>query len=307
MYKVKLPAYKKNFRTAGVLVGAVLAIILLHFAIDRPYTAQAITIRSAGALLNPGDVTSSIIRDATILNVDVAGAAGISILKLGGVASGSVPFMSASSFNGTTSALYFDGYYNRLVIGSSTPTQGASTTNSLVVIGTTTLTNLVATGTTILGNTTVNGTLTVTGNGVFVEAVLAAQYSNDDIGTTTTLFDGESFDSNNLHSTSVNNDRITIATTGYYLLGGCAYPTWANASTGTIGVEIDKNGVGDTANRLATQLDYVVGSGHTVCVTTTASLAANDYITLGRFNNAGSTHFYQVSPNNRFWAYRIGY
>mgnify|MGYP001601933537 CR=1 FL=1 len=68
----------KKFLIIGILIIAFsVGIFGFHLKFDAPFSATAQTSRPAGSLLQPDDVTSSHIRDGTIVNVDVSGSAAI--------------------------------------------------------------------------------------------------------------------------------------------------------------------------------------------------------------------------------------
>ena len=134
---------KKYLQSFHFLLGGIAAIILFMGTLN---IVNALTIRPPVSALNPGDITGLMIRDGTITNIDITSTSTISAFKIGQMASGSIPFQSTLGFNASSSELAFDTYRNFMTIGSSSPTQGAST-SGLWVAGPTTVGSLVATGT----------------------------------------------------------------------------------------------------------------------------------------------------------------
>lgn len=117
----------------------------------------------------------------------------------------------------------------------------------------------------------------------------AKVYTNTDItGITTTVsvlgFNTEHWDSANYHSTVSNNSRLTVPTTGYYLIVGRV--RWKNEapSSGYRIIRLEKNSAGTptAGNVLAIICDDAATSGVVTDqeITTVAYLAATDYVEL---------------------------
>ncbi len=98
-------------------------------------------------------------------------------------------------------------------------------------------------------------------------------------------FDTELYDSNTLHDTSTNKDRITIATTGYYQVG--ANVQFAPNGVGQRLMDIVKNGSTTVATVVQS---FVSGGGPAMlCISTQLSLSATDYITCRVSQTSGGT------------------
>lgn len=108
-------------------LGYYLAIALFAITQVAIVVTSAATQFPAGSLLQPNDVTSSHIRDNTILNVDINSAAAIDPTKLrGGINSGAFFYDAGSSIGTTTKVTYNPSTYTFSSIGSTT--LGATTT-----------------------------------------------------------------------------------------------------------------------------------------------------------------------------------
>jgi len=101
---------------------------------------------------------------------------------------------------------------------------------------------------------------------------------------TVLTWNSESFDTNSYHSTSSNTGRMTVPTTGYYLLTGVVIMN-VNA-TGLRVLDIKKNG--------STSVSYIEvgattagGTGTTLQFTTVLYAAANDYFEMTMYQNSG--------------------
>jgi hypothetical protein len=103
--------------------------------------------------------------------------------------------------------------------------------------------------------------------------------------------DNENYDTNSLHSTSVNTGRITIATTGYYRI--TASMAWAGNAAGLRSVQIrlnDSSTDGSTGTGLAITTVGCNNGGAvaTVQCVTSESLTAGDYVTMYGWQNGGN-------------------
>lgn len=109
--------------------------------------------------------------------------------------------------------------------------------------------------------------------------------SNQSVNTSTDTilsFDSETYDSNGLHSTTVNPSRITVAKTGYYHISFLA--VFNTNATGTRSAAIKKNGSflpSDLA--ISAAPDRSTG----IAYTDTVYLTAGDYIELNVWQNSG--------------------
>jgi hypothetical protein len=104
--------------------------------------------------------------------------------------------------------------------------------------------------------------------------------------STTITWNSESFDTNSYHSTTTNTGRLTVPTTGYYLLNGLIM--FAPNGTGVRILDIKKNGSTSVAyvEEAATSL---AATASTVQFTALVSAAANDYFEIVAYQNSGST------------------
>lgn len=125
--------------------------------------------------------------------------------------------------------------------------------------------------------------------------------SGQTVGTTYTAltFDTESFDTDTMHDNVTNNTRITIPTTGYYLIGGLC-TTDANANGGA---QVRVNGttlIGTNSNGNAAA--SVQNGGHT---STIYNLTAGDYVELLGYFGSSQTSTSGLN-GTQFWVYKIG-
>jgi hypothetical protein len=96
-------------------------------------------------------------------------------------------------------------------------------------------------------------------------------------------FDAEEYDTDSIHSVTVNNSRLTINTPGNYLITGSA--NFGNNSGGTArNLRLTKNG---------TQVAYQFSANAALTVqfslTTMLYCNAGDYLTLGAYQNSAGT------------------
>lgn len=113
-------------------------------------------------------------------------------------------------------------------------------------------------------------------------------------------FNTERFDTDTMHSTSVNTGRITFTTAGKYLVGGNI--TFAANSTGQRGVHVRLNGTTVIANY---GCETVAGGLETpLFVVGYYAFSASDYIELGCLQNSGGALNVLASGNYspEFWA-----
>lgn len=94
-------------------------------------------------------------------------------------------------------------------------------------------------------------------------------------------WDSESYDTNSFHSTSTNTSRLTVPTTGYYLIASKIM--WASNSTTSRISELKKNGTG--VSYLETGADDVTALELTDILYATAG----DYFELFGYQNSGGT------------------
>jgi hypothetical protein len=96
---------------------------------------------------------------------------------------------------------------------------------------------------------------------------------------TNITYNSEYYDTDNFHSTVTNTDRLTIPTSGYYIVTASIY--WANNSTGLREIGLQKNGV--TIREAAH--DNI--NANTQAITNISYFAAADYITLRAYQASG--------------------
>ncbi len=107
-----------------------------------------------------------------------------------------------------------------------------------------------------------------------------------DTTLTAITFDTEEFDTDDLHSTSVNTERITIPATGVYLV--TAGVQWASGTTGFRYMNIELNG---TTNLAEDRRNGVSGQETEQTVSRIYSFTAGDYVVLNVYqNSAGSVN-----------------
>lgn len=92
---------------------------------------------------------------------------------------------------------------------------------------------------------------------------------------------GESYDSGTLHDTVTNNSRITVPTTGKYVVTG---QVGHGSTTGAAQARILKNGTATAVNSRGMD-----ANGGNVSVSDIVSCTAGDYLELAAFQNSGGT------------------
>jgi hypothetical protein len=112
-------------------------------------------------------------------------------------------------------------------------------------------------------------------------------YNNATVGVsnvtgTTLTYNSEYYDTDSFHSTSVNTDRLTIPTTGYYLVTASVY--WAANAVGAREMQLQKNG---TTIREANNAGSTVGEVQTI--SNISYFTAADYITLRVYQDSGGS------------------
>lgn len=91
-------------------------------------------------------------------------------------------------------------------------------------------------------------------------------------------FDTETYDTDTIHSTSVNTGRFTAQRAGIYLASGAL--SWASNATGSRGIRIQLNGTTWSEH-------YTVAGSITVTVATLVKMAVNEYVTFDGFQSSG--------------------
>ena len=124
---------------------------------------------------------------------------------------------------------------------------------------------------------------TVSSSPTFSGARVYASATQSFGNATAALFtwDSESYDTNSYHSTVTNTARLTVPTTGYYLI--TAKIMWASNSNGVRITELKKNG---------TSVGYIEqGADDTTAVNLTEVLyaTASDYFDVTGYQNSGGT------------------
>lgn len=95
-------------------------------------------------------------------------------------------------------------------------------------------------------------------------------------------FDAERYDTDSMHSTSVNTSRITIVTPGLYLLTG--HVSFASNATGVREVYLYLN---NTTRLVDVVTTPVTGDSTRVTATTVYKLAAADYVEMFAYQTSG--------------------
>jgi len=108
------------------------------------------------------------------------------------------------------------------------------------------------------------------------------QSINNATGTTIT-FNSETYDTNSYHSTVTNTSRLTVPSTGYYLLSTTVIFT--SNSTGTRSLDLKKNGTGIATTEQGTSTTAVTPVQLTCAFFATAA----DYFEVSVYQNSGST------------------
>lgn len=99
--------------------------------------------------------------------------------------------------------------------------------------------------------------------------------------STIVTFDAETFDPSNLHDNSTNNSRITVGTTGKYLI--VALAQFNSNATGIRALRFFINGV----NTFSATVQPVNGGGTDVMGIYYINLTAGDYVEMGVFQTSG--------------------
>lgn len=113
-------------------------------------------------------------------------------------------------------------------------------------------------------------------------------------------FNSERFDTDTMHSTSVNTSRITFTSAGTYLVGGNAI--FAANATGTRKIFVRLNGTTPIAT--AEVVNGGASADVSLAVSTLYTFAASDYIELVAFQNSTGSLNVTASGNTspEFWA-----
>ena len=178
MVKTNNRMASRPYKTLISIIAIFAAVLSLHFLLDSN-AVEAYTQYSPAALLQPNDITSVMIRDGTITNIDIASSAAVSSTKIAtsttqdwlshsdqnidGVKTFAqlplVPTDTPSSSQQVVSLSYFQAAGVNTTAGSPSPTSNAPSTASSV-----TLTYTGATSTWTIPSTA-TGSLTIVVNG----------------------------------------------------------------------------------------------------------------------------------------------
>lgn len=109
------------------------------------------------------------------------------------------------------------------------------------------------------------------------------QQSINNATLTDLTFDSETYDTDNIHSTVTNNNRLTCQTPGIYHIWGAT--TWAQNGTGERVMHIFLNGTTTIASNIVTVV--AAAFAPTTEINTIYQLNAGDYVTLQVFQNSG--------------------
>lgn len=184
---------------------------------------------------------------------------------------------------------------------------GKTITNSGTITLPTATTTLVGRDTTdTLTNKTLSTSNTIQ-TGTTIKTPMARVYNNAvqsiaDNTITTITFNSERFDTDSMHSTSVNTSRLTCNTAGVYMIG--AHIGIASNATGIRNVYIYLNGTTYIAINIAPAVN---GDASIYSVSTLYELAATDYVELRVYQNStGSLNTVQTGNYSpEFWITRV--
>lgn len=115
------------------------------------------------------------------------------------------------------------------------------------------------------------------------------------------------YDTDAYHSTSTNNDRITVPTSGIYLVGYDLVVGVTPSAQGRFLGTVVKNGTTSITGTRAEE-DFALVSGGSfpgITATAPALLTAGDYVTVGGYQNSGGTVTLDTSLSS-FWIQRVG-
>jgi hypothetical protein len=119
-------------------------------------------------------------------------------------------------------------------------------------------------------------------------------------------WNSESFDTDDMHSTTTNTDRITISTAGIYYVYGVVNATLASSAGSTMSIECRVNGSSSNIVFTEAQVDGMGFSAGTYAFSGSGlwNLAATDYLTLiFNTNNPGTK---TITTASSFGAVRMG-
>jgi hypothetical protein len=134
-------------------------------------------------------------------------------------------------------------------------------------------------------------------SGAFAKKTVGAGDQTISNGTWTTLtFTAEDFDTDNYHDNSTNTGRLTVPSTGYYVISGLCQ--W-NAVSSTNGRHhrIIKNGGTDLAYKITNQGSQALGFDIAILV----NLTASDYVEFQVYQDSGSSLTVSWSEGRTFF------
>jgi len=152
---------------------------------------------------------------------------------------------------------------------------------------------------------TYNGTtwILIAGPTPRVKVYKAAAQSVPNVTSTDLLFDTEVVDTDAMHSTSVNTNRLTCVVPGLYHAGYSTF--FAAAAATTYGASCISSSAG--GGRLAfTQASNNAASGCVVSGSDFFSMAAGDYLSNAVTQNSGGNLNVSGITESTFWAYYVG-
>ena len=116
----------ERYENVFIAIAAAIALLSLHAV-----SVHAITVSAPQDPILTGDITTTEILDGTIVNADVNAAAAISVGSIGQMGSGTIPWSASGRMATDTATLFFDPYLKTLVVGSTTPSQTATSSGSI--------------------------------------------------------------------------------------------------------------------------------------------------------------------------------
>lgn len=133
----------------------------------------------------------------------------------------------------------------------------------------------------------------------------SANISINNLTHTDLTFNSERFDTNTIHSTSTNTDRLTLPFAGKWIIG--AHVSFAAHATGFRVLRIRKNATTEIARVQSTSI-AVAAIDTVLTISTMDTFAANDYVTAGVYQDSGGALnvlvLTQYSPE--FWCTYVG-
>jgi hypothetical protein len=146
-----------------------------------------------------------------------------------------------------------------------------------------------------------NGTAWVSAQALSIPPMCRAYLStstNISNNTVTSVsFDSENYDTDTMHSTSSNTNRITFTTAGVYALSAAC--KWATAAGGVRQIVFRLNGTTDLS--VASQASNGGGNNTDQQLSVQYSFAANDYVELRVYQDSGGTVAIRGDVTNGVW------